>query len=150
MLIAIGLGALLTNVILKNAVARQRPYVQSEIYAQFHQLVGGKIESDLSFPSGHTTVTMTSMTALFLVCNKKWSWVGFVFTALMGFSRVYLIVHYPTDVFAAIIVGAITGTAAYFIVKGIYSVIKSKQHNKFCYYFLNFDLINLFKKKDEN
>lgn len=147
MLVAIGVGALLTNVILKNAVARQRPYVQSQVYADFHKFVGARLESDLSFPSGHTTVTMTSMTALFLLCNKKWSWVGFIFALLMGLSRIYLIVHYPTDVVAALIVGLGSGVAAYFIVKGVYKIIENKRQVKFCYHFLNFDLIKVFKKK---
>ena len=147
MLIAIGLGALLTNVILKTAVARPRPYLQNQVYKGFHQLVGARVESDLSFPSGHTTVAMTSMTALFLLCNKKWSWLGFLFAILMGLSRIYLIVHYSTDVIAALIVGAASGVVAYFIIKFVYSLIEKRQQVKFCYHFLNFDLLKLFKKK---
>ena len=69
-LLAVGVGALLTNVVIKNSVARMRPYLQSENYAQMWQYVGAHAEKEFSFPSGHTTVTMTSLMAILLTCNK--------------------------------------------------------------------------------
>ena len=92
MLLAIGVGALFTNVIIKNAVARPRPYTVDE-FKDIWAFVGSNIESEFSFPSGHATVTMTSMMALFLTTNKKWSWLGFVFALIVGFTRIYLVVH---------------------------------------------------------
>lgn len=145
MLLAVGVGALFTNVIIKNAVARQRPYTVDE-YRGFWQFVLNKEQSEFSFPSGHTTVTMTSMTALFLSCNKKWSWTGFFAVLLMGFSRIYLIVHYPSDVLGGIIVGGISGTIAYFVSRSIFNLINSHSENKFCQFVLSADLKNLFSK----
>ena len=71
MLLAIGVGALLTNVIIKNSVARTRPFYADPLYASFWQKAGATIVGEYSFPSGHVTVTMTSMTALFLSSKNK-------------------------------------------------------------------------------
>ena len=142
MLFAVGIGALLTNVIIKNAVARPRPYT-SEIYKEYHAFVGGILESEFSFPSGHATVSATSMVALFLGFNKKWSFVGLIFAFVIGLSRIYLIVHYPTDVIAGFIVGVVAGAIAHYISSALYKAIISKQSNKFCYQFINFDLIKV-------
>ncbi len=146
MLLAVGVGALFTNVIIKNAVARPRPFTRDE-YKGFWLLVSGKEQSEYSFPSGHTTVTTTSMTFMFLHCNKKWSWVGFIAVFLMAFSRVYLIVHYTTDVIGGMIVGGTAGTIAYFLNKLIYKYLEKYGYKKFCHFALNADIIDLFKKE---
>ncbi len=145
MLLAIGVGALFTNVLLKNLVERPRPYTNTE-YVGFWNYVGAHLESEFSFPSGHTTVAMTSMTALFLTNNKKWSWVGFILAVLMAFSRVYLIVHYLTDVLAGLIVGGLAGTGAYFLSKWLFKIVEKNKEKKACGFLLNADLLNLFKK----
>lgn len=146
MLLAIGVGALFTNVIIKNAVARPRPYTVDE-FKGFWLFVGEHLESEFSFPSGHTTVAMTSMTALFLSANKKWSWLGFAKVLVMAFSRVYLVVHYLTDVLAGIIVGGVSGVIAYFLSKWLIGLVEKNQNKKACAFMLNADIINLFKKK---
>ena len=116
MLVAIGVGALLTNVILKNAVARQRPYEQSQVYADFHKFVGARKESDLSFPSGHTLHAFTAATAIFLY-YKKSGIAAFVFASLIAFSRMYLFVHYPTDILGGLILGVAMAVLVYRIVQ---------------------------------
>ena len=147
MLLAIGVGALFTNVILKNAVQRIRPFYKDELYASFWQNAGATMVSEYSFPSGHTTVAMTSMTALFLSSNnKKKSWTAYIFVLLMGLSRTYLIVHYLTDVLAGFIVGGIAGTIGYFLCKCFYSLFNKYSQKKFCAFMLNADIKNLIKK----
>ncbi len=145
-LLAIGVGALFTNVIIKNAVARQRPFTREE-YKDFWLFVSGKRQGEYSFPSGHVTVTMTTMTFIFLQGNKKWSWVGFLAVLLMAFSRVYLVIHYTTDVIGGTIVGGITGTIAFFLTKLVYHYIDKYKEKKFCKFALNADILDLFKKK---
>ena len=147
-LLSLGVGALFTNVVIKNAVARPRPFNANEEYRGFWLFVSGKEQSEFSFPSGHTTATMASMMAIFLCCNKKWSWTGFVFAFIMGLSRIYLMVHYTTDVIAGLIVGGIAGIIGYFIVKLIYNLVNKYKEKKFCKFLLKADIINIFKKEN--
>ena len=86
MLIGITIGALITNCCLKILIARSRPYTEetkaffnTDLYQRLWLTVGQNIESDKSFPSGHTTAAFASMTPIFLVGNKKISWTAFIF-----------------------------------------------------------------------
>jgi undecaprenyl-diphosphatase len=115
-LLAIGVGALLVNIILKPLVARPRPYLSSDEFFAVWQRAGAHTEKEFSFPSGHTNVAAASVTALFLCLNKKWSWGLLLVIPLMGFSRIYLAVHYFTDVITGSLLGILYATAAYFIV----------------------------------
>jgi undecaprenyl-diphosphatase len=63
------------------------------------------VESDRSFLSGHTTAAFEIATVLFLSLRKKYSWVFLVMAFLIGCTRIYLMVHYPSDVLGGIIVG---------------------------------------------
>ena len=141
---AIACGAILTNIVLKDIIARPRPFESSLEFAGFWQFVGCPAEDGFSFPSGHMTAITSAMTALFIICNKKWSWLGFVGVRLMGISRIYLIAHYTTDVIAGIIVGAIAGVIAYVITKLIYKFLEKHSEKKFCNFLLNW---SLFRKK---
>lgn len=147
MLLAIGVGALFTNVILKNVVARARPFNESVLYNAFWIEAGKSEVSEFSFPSGHTTVFMTSMTALFLSTNKKKSWVLYIFVLLTGFARVYLIVHYLTDVLAGLLVGGASGIIGYFLGDALFNGFEKHSDKKVCRFILNADFINLRKKK---
>ena len=99
MLLGIIVGALFTNVWLKVVVARPRPYSnEGSIMQQIWIVMGQHMESDKSF------------------CKKKSVAISaFVFAFLMGISRIYLAVHYPSDVLAGIIVGFIAGCIGAFI-----------------------------------
>lgn len=148
MLLAIGIGALFTNVFIKNFVARPRPYQASEEFRAFWEFVGAKTESEYSFPSGHMTVATTSMMALFLCFNKKWSFLGFIYALLTGASRIYLGVHYCTDVIGGMIIGLIAGTLAYLVIRWLFNLLERKREVKFCSSLLNFSIVNLFRKKE--
>ncbi len=145
MLLAIGVGALFTNVIIKNAVARVRPFNADLEFFAFWKEAGATSVSEYSFPSGHTTVAMTSMTALFLSFNKKKSWTAYIFVFLTAFSRVYLIVHYFTDIIGGLIVGAISGVIGYYLAKLIFSKFEKHQDKKACKFILESDIRNLLK-----
>ncbi len=114
MLLGVAIGALFTNCFLKIVVARPRPYTHDN-YRALWELVGMRTESDKSFPSGHTTAAFATMMPVFLAGNRKKSWTAFIFAFLMGFARIYLCVHYPTDVIAGIIVGSLAGVIGYLI-----------------------------------
>lgn len=116
MLLSLAIGALLTNCCFKILVARPRPYMDSEsIYYKYWLVVGQRVESDKSFPSGHTTAAFAAMTGIFLTCDKRYSWTAFIFGVLMGIARIYLCVHYPSDVLGGTIVGIASSILALII-----------------------------------
>ena len=144
---AIGAGAILTNFILKDMVARPRPYMSGILeYKDWWQYAGMVTESDFSFPSGHTTaITAAMMSLVFMAKTKKKYWC-IVFIFLMGVSRNYLMVHYPTDVIGGLISGLVGATIAYFITLLIYKIIEKYKDVKLFNFIKNFDIINAMKK----
>lgn len=146
MILAIAVGALFTNVIIKNAVGRARPFTASQTYQDFWQQAGAVQEGEYSFPSGHTTATTAFAVALFLSCDKKWSWIGLVGALIMGFCRIYLVVHYTTDVIAGFIVGTAGGVIAFYLVKLIYKWLNKNPTAKFNKFALEWNVSDLFTK----
>ncbi len=143
-LFAVLVGTLLTNVIFKPMFDRPRPYVYyagNEAFMTWYEFAGSHIESDKSFPSGHTTAAFELGIAIFLVLkNKKIAWIFPVFSALVGLSRIYLMVHYVTDVLGGVCIGVFAGIMGYLIMKAI---MKKTENTKFA----EFDLAQKFKKK---
>lgn len=102
-----------TNIVIKNIVCRPRPCHLREVEMLL------EIPSSYSFPSGHTSTSFAVTFALMLQDREKWiRWlpVGIV-SCLIAFSRLYLYVHFPTDVLAGILVGLCSALAAVFLAK---------------------------------
>lgn len=104
-LTAMLLGLLVTNLTLKPLVARLRPWVVMENFATL------VTSSDMnSFPSGHTCAAFAFAVALCVVLPQKWAKAAALLAAaLMGFSRLYVGVHFPSDVVAGALAGALCG-----------------------------------------
>ena len=117
---ALILEFLLCNLILKNAVARVRPYDAFP----FLQAIG-KIPTDLSFPSGHSTSAFAAATAMALCFGKKAGIPALFLAALIALSRLYAGVHYPSDVLAGAVLGVLCGVLGAMISKKFQSVSKS-------------------------
>ncbi len=100
-LIALILAAIIDNVILKNLIARVRPY---EVVQGLTSLIGTL--NDYSFPSGHTGSSFASAMVLFCGLPKKYGVPALLLAALIGFSRLYVGVHYPTDVIGGVLIGS--------------------------------------------
>ena len=144
---AIGAGAILTNFILKDLVARPRPYMSGVLeFKDWWQYAGSVTESDFSFPSGHTTaITAAMMSLIFMAKTKKKYWC-ILPIILMGISRNYLMVHYPTDVIGGFISGLIGALVAYLITLLIYKILDKYENVKLFNFVKNFDIINAMKK----
>lgn len=112
--IALALGFLTGNIVLKNLVGRIRPY---DLNPNFELLV--ERLHDYSFPSGHTLASFEASVAIFLY-NKKFGIAAIVLAVLIAFSRLYLYVHYPTDVLTSVILGTAFAIISFIIVKKIY------------------------------
>lgn len=148
---AVGLGALFTNIAIKNIVARPRPYA-SEVAAfkEWWSYAGAHLESEFSFPSGHTTAAMASMTALCIAGGNHKKWLiapAALYVLLMGASRNYLMVHYPTDVIAALIVGAVAAIIACLVTGAMWKLIEKHSDKRLFSFALTFDIRNIFKRK---
>lgn len=108
------------NIILKNLIARPRPCAT---YPELVELV--KIPHSYSFPSGHTVSAMcVAFTILFQ--HKKLGIITLILAFLMGLSRLYVGVHFPTDVYGGIIVGALIALSVYFMEKKLSPIISTK------------------------
>ncbi len=114
MALALIFGALVCNVILKPAVARIRPY---DLVGDIQLLIPRV--SDFSFPSGHTTSSFAAASAL-IFSKARGRFAALALAVLIAFSRLYLYVHYPTDVLAGILIGLCAGAAAWKIVQKVW------------------------------
>lgn len=119
--LAMAIGAVFTNLTIKTTVARPRPYDYLEEYHTWWLYTNGVLESEIySFPSGHTTAATAFSASLVLVKGKKWLPWAVLYVLLMGMSRNYLVVHYPSDILGGIIVGTCAALAAWLIVSAVY------------------------------
>lgn len=110
---------LLCNLLIKPLVARPRPFV---VNSAIELIIPAPAE--YSFPSGHTAVSFAAVTALFL-SKQKWLWVpGLVLAVLIAFSRMYLYVHYPTDILGGIFVGIAAGSLGVFCARRLSAIAK--------------------------
>ncbi len=141
----LAISSLINNVALKNVIQRPRPYnLDPSVWkdAGYKYVWPDLIHksSSWSFPSGHTSTSIGAAFAMFLGCfkNKKYLAIGIptlILSFLVGFSRIYVHVHYPTDVIAGAVVGLIGGFLAYLLfVKVIFPkvvpVIEKKLNKK--------------------
>ena len=102
---AIALGALFTNVIIKQLVSRTRPYLALE-----YALPLVISDDPNSFPSGHTCAAFAAAAGWWRSVPYRWMKItGLVLAVLMGCSRLYTGVHYPSDVLAGAAVGWLSG-----------------------------------------
>ena len=119
--VSLALGALVTNVVLKPLLQRPRPY---DMIAGLERLIAA--QSDWSFPSGHTTASFAAAGAIFLIGSKKWGSAALVLASGIAFSRIYLGVHYATDILA----GVIIGLGSSYLAKIIVDYIQRKKSSK--------------------
>lgn len=124
---ALCFGILFTNITLKPLIGRLRPFEYSDIFKEWWIYAGKTFEDGFSFPSGHVTATMASMFAIFLNTKKKKNWPILLVVILMGISRNYLMVHYPSDVVGAIISGGCAAIISSFIVRKVYTCKKLRE-----------------------
>lgn len=109
--VSLVLDAICCNVILKPWVARIRP---CDVNTAVHLLIARP--TDYSFPSGHAAASFTAVSALYFSHSRLWI-PSLVLALLIAFSRLYLYVHYPTDVLAGSMLGMMLGALGFALSK---------------------------------
>lgn len=137
---AVCCGALITNIILKDAIARPRPFEGLDEYYQWWVFVGSPAEDGFSFPSGHVTACAAGMTAIWTMKGKKWLAPSAIIVFFMALSRNYLMAHYPSDVLAAAVVGCFSGIVAWFITQLIFRFLNERSDIPLFQFALDFDI----------
>lgn len=105
---ALCFDAVLCNGILKNLFARIRP---CSINTSIQLLI--EHPREYSFPSGHTAASFAAASALYFSGRRKFWIPALVLACVIAFSRMYLYVHFPTDILGGILVGIFSGYAGY-------------------------------------
>lgn len=127
MALSLILSFVVCNLTLKPVIARPRPF---EIYKDMPLLI--KAPTDFSFPSGHSASSFAAAFAFLMgnikikddkkyLSNKKWVFALIFLATLIALSRLYLYVHFPSDVFVAILLGIAFGYISAKIVDFIYA-----------------------------
>lgn len=112
-LFAMGIDTLITEYGIKNVVCRVRP---CNLVDDVNMLV--KKPTSYSFPSNHSASAFAGAVAVMLTIKKKaWTIPAFVFSGIISFSRMYVFVHFPSDVFAGILLGSAVAVLVCFLMK---------------------------------
>ena len=117
-------SVIVCNAVLKNLFARIRPY---EVINGLNCIV--KYAEDFSFPSGHTSGAVSCFLSIFLASSKKEKIVTvwlLVLAYIIGFSRIYVGIHYPTDVLVSAVMAIGFAFLGTFLGKKIYGVLPEK------------------------
>lgn len=125
---ALILGLLVCNLTLKPLTARIRPYDYQLQHFGVHIKLLIEAQHDFSFPSGHTIASFEAATVL-LIHSKKAGIPAMILACLIAFSRLYLYVHYPTDVIASVILGIGFGILGNWLVQKGFSLYENRKLN---------------------
>lgn len=122
---ALILGVTFGNGILKNLFQRVRPFDLENALVQVPIIAK---PGDWSFPSGHTLASFEAATVL-MIRDKRFGIPALILAVLVAFSRLYLYVHFPSDVLSGALLGILFGYLGVWIVNKIWE-IASKKFNK--------------------
>jgi len=122
---ALLMGLLVCNVTMKPLFARIRPYDYQLLHFGKEIQLLIEAQHDFSFPSGHTLASFEAATVL-AIHNKKWGIPALILASLIAFSRLYLYVHYPTDVLFSVAMGIGFGFLGVFVIKKVAELVEKK------------------------
>ena len=109
LLAGLAMGVLVGNVCLKDLIARPRPcWLDDSVKLLI------SVPTDYSFPSGHTLSSVIGATVL-TETNRCFGWAAIPLAVSITFSRLYLFVHYPSDILAGTVLGVVIGLAVYYL-----------------------------------
>lgn len=112
-------GWLLSTNLLKDIVGRARPFNTEGALLTADKLLIGIPHGIYSFPSGHT-VSSFSAAAVIYMYNRRYGAAAYILASLIGFSRLYLYVHFPGDVAAGAVLGILIAVFSKYVVNKIW------------------------------
>ena len=116
-IVSLLLGLFLSTMGLKNVIARERPY---------ENLLIGAPSGRFSFPSGHAISSFSAATVI-LLYSKKLAIPAIILAALICFTRLYLYVHFPSDVICGALFGILLAFVSNFLVNKIWEKINERK-----------------------
>ena len=125
MMIALMMGLVICNICLKPMIARIRPYDFKEEYLGVIVNLLIEKQHDFAFPSGHTIASFEAAVVI-LLGNKKLGIPAMILACLIAFSRLYLYVHYPTDVIVSIVLGSILALIGWYLAQKVMDMLPEK------------------------
>lgn len=120
--VSLVLEVICCNLVLKPLVARIRP---CDLAPSVQLLISRP--TDFSFPSGHTASSFAAASALYFSGSRLWCPAA-VLAVIIGFSRLYLYVHYPSDVLAGALLGTMLGALGSFVVTQVAARLRTHGH----------------------
>ena len=128
--VALAIGLVICNLTMKPLISRIRPY-ELEVFKEAAtplRIIG--LQSEKSFPSGHSVAAFEMAFVAAYYCRKTgrggWGFLAYAIAIVIGYSRLYVGVHYPSDVVAGAVIGTISGILAVLIVNAVYRKLESK------------------------
>ncbi len=125
-IIALVLGWVLSTVLLKGIVARERPFNTAGALLDEASLLIGAPSGRFSFPSGHALSSFSAASVL-LFYDRRIGFPALALAALIAFSRLYLYVHFPSDILGGAVLGVVFALIAMFIVNLIWRKIDERK-----------------------
>lgn len=116
---------LVCHVLIKNIVKRARPYARIE---GLNPLV--KKPTDYSFPSGHSSSSFAVGFTIFRKSDKRWGIPALILAILISLSRLYVAVHYPSDVIVGAAIGIVFSYVGEWMVENLNKWFKNKEQRK--------------------
>lgn len=126
MLASIAVMFVCNDLVLKSIFARPRPFLLESWKGWFMYPELVTRPDSFSFPSGHASAAFAASTALITSKKARYYIPAFVLAILIAFSRVYVHVHYPTDVLFGTLLGIVYGVIAVFVCKFIFKFVNEK------------------------
>lgn len=134
---ALAAASLLNRIVLKSLFDRPRPYIMDISNWQrvatdgwmYEMPFESLKEKSVSFPSGHTASSFAAAIGVFYIDKKK-GIIPLIVAALIGFSRIYIHVHYPSDVVGGVITGVVFGLLACVIIFKVFGGLLDKLNEK--------------------
>ena len=138
MTLSLAMTYVMCDIVLKNIIMRARPFENNSEFFDFINSVGYKLPDSSSFPSGHAASSFAVTYALF-ICDKKCGKLSLIWAILVALSRIYMCVHYPTDVFAGIMLG--------FVIAHVASLIVNYIQKYYCMKYMRYIKVNSMLKR---